>query len=485
MQIKRFEANSMSEALQQVKRELGSDAVILSARSLKRGRGIWGKIRSSGVEVTAAMDTKPFANDRSRKYSTKTVNPHPGGQWRHQPTVSRRHQQILKSYGDHSDLVRKPSAVDQRRTATRKDSSANDDIYQLLIRQNIKKEYATEIVANLPHRSFTPTNGAVTSQVEPLANALRAAGVMSKPYSNNNDSRHILALVGPPGVGKTSTLAKLAAYFSVGANKTVACINMDNYRVAGSTQLKTYAHILGMPVVEAASRKQLTAAIKSFQNHDVVLIDTPAINRQDESSTRHFSRVLRKDPAIETLLLIDALSREEEQFDLLDRTTCLSVKRLILTKTDECISLGGTVNLLIRSGLPWSFETAGQQTMGYLKEASCHSLAEALLGEKKHTGHSEIPTQRESHAKMAGPKRHAKPSAPAEFFVANRNSDVFHTPDCKWTKMIKEDHIVVFGDMQDAEKKRFKPCRYCCPAGLPKRIDENWGLDVKKAVGYR
>ena len=486
MQIKRFEARSMSEALQRVKAELGPDAVILSARSLQRGRGILAKIRGTGVEVTAAIDARPAVTERAGRYGTGAFNTHSSDPSYHKHMVSRRRQHLLRSYGGNIQEDRRSTASGHRSNNQRSISPSTDDVYRQLILQGVKKEYASEIVANIP-RSYPQVDTArITSNVASLAAALKATGIVAKPLPIRAKTKHIIALIGSPGVGKTSTLAKLAAHYSVNTDKTVGCIAMDNYRVAGTAQLKTYAHILGLPVAEAVNRKQLNAALKEFKDHDLIFIDTPAINRRDDASTRLISKWLAKNPAIEPILLVDATAREEEQFDLLDRIKHLSVKRVIITKADESIHMGAAVNLLIRSGLHWSYATAGRQVMGHLTEASCSALAGALLSEKDRVGRQKDVRRR--FMRKSNPAAAKRPSDPATlvgYFVANRNSDVFHSPDCKWTKLIKEDHIVVFENTADAEKKRFKPCRYCCPSKPESIHGDAWNQRMKRAVGYR
>ena len=422
----------MSEALQQVKSELGADAVILSARSFQRRRGILGKFRRAGVEVTAAVDAKPAATNRARTHYVDNVCDQSGDPAFRQPAYGR-HRHILKSYGENIDDDRRPPVSSPGKKARSTGLPVKNDVYRRLIQQSIKKEYAFEIVSKLPRHAFQNDKDGFASNAAPLAAALKAAGIVAKPLKISAEKKRIVALVGPPGVGKTSTIAKLAAHFAVSTDSTVGCISMDNYRIAGTAQLKMYAHIIGIPVAEAVTRRQLTAALKSFRHHDVVLIDTPAINRHEDASTRRISTIMAKNPAIEVILLVDATAREEEQFDLLDRTKHLPIKRLIITKADESINMGGTVNLLIRSGLPWSYSTVGRQVMGNLKEASCHVLADSLFVRQIKADNQKVVEWRVQKKGNTVSKPHPMEGAKAGDQVTLDNSDSIDSPNCKWT----------------------------------------------------
>ncbi|QSV47151.1 flagellar biosynthesis protein FlhF [Geobacter benzoatilyticus] len=203
------------------------------------------------------------------------------------------------------------------------------------------------------------------------------------PLAFKKNSPRIIALVGPTGVGKTTTIAKLAANYALRENHRAALITIDNFRVGAVEQLKTYSRIMGVPVEVATTPAELEAAIELHSDKDLILIDTAGRSHKDNEKIEELRSFLESRFAIEIHLCLAATTRDRELQEVVERFGVLPISRVIFTKLDESESYGGIVNAHLRTKFPLSYFTTGQRVPEDLEIATPGKLAGLVLGEIK------------------------------------------------------------------------------------------------------
>jgi flagellar biosynthesis protein FlhF len=192
-------------------------------------------------------------------------------------------------------------------------------------------------------------------------------------------STRITALVGPPGVGKTTTLVKLAVNYGLAARKPVLILSMDNYRVAATEQLRTYATILGVGFQVLETVTALAQSIEEHRGKDLILIDTPGFAAADMESAAPLARFLATRADIDTQLVLSASTKSSDLRRIADGFEVFAPHRLIFTRLDETNSYGQILSESVRTGKALSFFSTGQRIPEDLREASPSELIELVL----------------------------------------------------------------------------------------------------------
>lgn len=429
MQIKRFEAKNMTEALWLIKKELGPEAVILSARSLKRERGILGTFKKNGVEITAATDNLLYQSEEEKTLAKRDFD---------------------RAKNDRFDL---------KMRSYRNDKNVISSLKSKLLFQDVNEDVAYKLTEELKKIFLAKDLIDEKKMMEILAFTINDMGAEFRPIKIKQGSRKVIALIGPAGVGKTTTAAKVAAVWKFQKKRDVAMIQLDNHRIGGVDQIKAFSKIMGVPVEIISDKNGLKEAIKKFKHKELVIIDTPGVNCKNDMEVEKFYKYFEKIKIIETHLLLSATTKEKDFINITERFNKFEIDRLIFTKIDESSTHGNILSHLIRTRIPVSCFTCGHQIPESIEDASLERLLSLIIrgGKEKRRG-IDFVKNIETMSNKENKENYNK-----EYFVANQNSDVFHKPGCKWTRMIKEDNIVVFKSISEAEAKRFKPCRYCTP----------------------
>ncbi len=185
----------------------------------------------------------------------------------------------------------------------------------------------------------------------------------------------IVVLVGPTGVGKTTTLAKLGAILGLEGKGRVAFVTLDTYRLAAPDQLKQYADIIEVPIKVAFRPEDLRSALRTFTNHDVVLVDTVGRSHRNEEDLAELSRFMGELPGAEVLLVVSATTKDEDLTAICRAFRPLGVAGAVVTKLDETSCYGGVVNLLVGERLPVHYMTTGQAVPNDIQAADARALA--------------------------------------------------------------------------------------------------------------
>jgi flagellar biosynthesis protein FlhF len=482
MQIKRFEAKSMSAALRLIKAELGPEAVILSARSIKKGSRILGSLKSSGVEVTAAIDTYSQARSNSERPARKAKAAGQQAKLGH-PYPAHRTKRVMPSYKDPTDAsVRKDALIESSAECFGEGKKVLFELYHQLLSQDVDADIAgdlTEGIKLIPAANQRLLNGESKSV---LASLLEHMGLNAEPIQLDPSGPKIIAFLGTSGAGKTTTIAKLAAHFSIDHNKDVGLITFDDMRIAAIEQIRAFAKIMGVPIEAASNRSDLKTHLKRFKRKDLILIDTPGFSQKNSDQIKELLAHFEKLNAIQIQLVLAAPTKEKDLMDTIKSLEAVGTKRLVFTKLDETNTVGNLLNVLIRTNIPLSYITAGQQVPDDIRPASIAHLVQLLFRNRTASNFQQIAMQSAGTEQRSAAISNGSQPTRSAIFVANRNSDVYHSAGCKWTKKIKRQHIITFESAEAAAQKHFLPCRNCNPEQVdrqPIAFSEGDKMNVK------
>ena len=364
MKIKRFVAQDMRQALRMVREALGEDAVILSNKTIE-----------GGVELTAAVDladdVQPDTFDhRIPRQSEEPVAP------AHAP----HHQESLEDLRREMHNLRRWMQAELSGLSWY-DLGQRSPHSQQLLGQLMALGLGAELARSLAERVRDIEDPA---QAWHKALYLLAAEIRvceADPIEHGG----VVALVGPTGVGKTTTIAKIAARFALRhGHRNVALITTDSFRIGARDQLQTYARILNVPVRTATSREEMDTALNMLGDRRLVLIDTAGMAAAHERIVDQRETLAAAGSALTTLLTLSATTEAAAVHRALRLFAEFKPDACVLTKLDEAASLGGVLSALVQAGLSTAFVTDGQRVPEDLQPARAHPLvtrAAELLAE--------------------------------------------------------------------------------------------------------
>jgi len=380
MHIKNFEAETMSRALLLVKREFGPDAVILSARSVKGGL-----LKNRRVEVTAATDTPPVQERKNRtpgavartakRRSSDFSAPRP---WQ---AMAAYRLKPASSAAASRHRNRWAAADGQPPSATAFRENQNPALRRHLRQQGIGRELADELFQEM--ELFDPGDSRRDTR-QALASVFAEIGLRCERIRIRQGTTTVAALVGPPGVGKTTTVVKLAALANnrLGADR-VGIIAVDNARMGVVEQLLNFATVIGVEARVVRKPIELSRALACFRKKALVLVDTAGVNSGDRRQLLELNNFFRRcRHEVEIHLLLAASTKEEDLLKMAEGFEVLSFSRLLFTRVDESTTHGNLVNIMNRTQTPVSYFSQGQRVPEDLKIATLEKLADLVLGER-------------------------------------------------------------------------------------------------------
>ena len=464
MKIKRFEASSMSEALRKIKKEFGEEAVILSAKTVRKN-SLLGKHKSGRVVVTAAVDSAP-ALVEAKKIEIRE-NPATLGTIDGQETapISNTGINILKKFKPITLTGQKkvkPKIV--QLMSAEQESTKQRYLYDLMVSQGISEEIAADM-ENKAAALLPRENVSIQDYIGSLAQVLEAKGLIGTVRPKKRSRQRIMVMLGPSGVGKTSAVAKLCAKHTLQLEESVALISFDNQRVAGTAELERYARIMDVPFKTIFELNDVNAVMEELAPFDLVIIDTPGLTGEDQILCEQLRRLVAaiKDP--ECYLLVNADVQEKVMAKIIDLFRPLGVQRLFFTKMDWVVDIGPMINQTVASNLPIAYFSDNAKVPDGIQVATAHDLARRMIPQNQ-----DPPAWQDDSSVTV--IQHRNCGSQGSYYVANRNSDIFHLNNCKSVQRINTDNMIVFKDPSEAMGRQFKPCRMCCSELIfPKPID--------------
>lgn len=349
MQIKKYRATTIKEATAKIKNALGPEAMIISTRKLdgKEGNNLFevGAVPAEDI----ISNSNPIGEVKSELMSIKEMI-----------------YLLSHSEGIIEKLMRNTALM---------------NLYVKLIRSGVNDHYA---------RIFLQRAGALDGQTgdhmknikEKIIKEIMKVIETKDIFETKGKNKTVAAFIGTTGVGKTTTIAKLAAQLMLKARKKVGLVSIDNYRIGAMEQLKTYANILGIPCYPAFNKKDLLFALRRMEGRDVVLIDTAGRSHYDRSKIEELNRMITNDLKISSHLLLSVATTDSEMTKTAINFGALKFHSYIFTKIDEAQMCGSVVNQMMKLSLPISFITTGQNVPEDIERADKRRILNLLLSEE-------------------------------------------------------------------------------------------------------
>ncbi len=400
MIIKKFQAKTEEEAVSAARKEMGENVVIMSVRSLKK-KGLFSFLKKPVVEVTVGMEEeteRPATNAFSmlaRQSVGQTINrgmvkPNPDIIEEPEIPETKKNDKVIEQRLDNLQSLLEKQLV---KTHEKDDFDKNvpEDssvqflklIYKTLIDNEVSENYANELLDEIGKIDTAKASVDLILGNIYQKMILKFGQPVTIPLGL--DRQRVIFFIGPTGVGKTTTIAKLASKLVVDHKKKVVLLTTDTYRIAAAEQLKTYASILDVPFRVIYTEEEMMAAVKDYGDYDYILVDTAGHsqhNAEQKDSMAHFLRSIDDSVDKDTYLVVSATTKYRDLLAIADAYSEFTDYKLIFTKLDETTTLGNLFNLCMYTGASMSYVTCGQNVPDDIEVFSPQSTVKQLLGGK-------------------------------------------------------------------------------------------------------
>jgi flagellar biosynthesis protein FlhF len=415
--INKFQGKTKEEAIQKAKTEFGETAVIMNVKEVKP-KGIFRIFKSTTYEVTAAMEEKEqnvnqtiamqnmkklhdsinFAADEkieipkqeskpAEKIDTKSVRMPDFSQLiRQEQKKESEERQIEKRLDDLSNRLEESLGHTSGGVELTKEPSAEElnfirILYSTLLKNEVSEKYVNQILDEV--EQFIRPGNSVDMILANVYQKLILRFGQPKPIDLSGAKPKVLVFVGPTGVGKTTTIAKIASKYKVDYDKKVAFITSDTYRIAATEQLQVYANILDAPMTIVYSKDEINSAIEKYADYDMVFVDTAGFSHKNTPQRDDMKKLLdeidekyRK----EVYLVLSATTKYKDLLEIVDIYREITDYKFIFTKLDETTTYGNLLNIKLYAGAELSYMTIGQNVPDDIAIFDTQKIVKQLLG---------------------------------------------------------------------------------------------------------
>jgi flagellar biosynthesis protein FlhF len=436
MRVKRYVVDSMPDALQKIRSDLGKDAVILNTKEIRSG-GFLGLFGKKKIEVIAATDTNAqssaaAASSAATAFSKVLAQASSAG-YKPQPQVKEAYAAAASKIAvlDQEEafypkpsvppvempaakafempkaqaapaIIREPAQEDRliaeikqmkemmSRLATQQElPPVYPEPLEKLRLHLLDQEVSPDIVRKLVEEAWEEVKEKHdTSWNEEQARELIRSGLHKIIHTDEvrgiRPDTRIAHFVGPTGVGKTTTIAKLAAEQVLKHNRKVGFITSDTYRIAAVEQLKTYGNILNVPLEVVFSPQELSKAFHQLEDRDIIFMDTAGRNFRNQMYVSELNSLLATRGNSETFLVLSLTAKYKDMQEITRNFAKFHLDKVLFTKKDETHSYGTIVNLLYDFPIKLSYVTNGQNVPDDISEASTDRILDLILGGEEH-----------------------------------------------------------------------------------------------------
>lgn len=415
MIIKKFQGKTEADATEQAKKELGPNVVIMNVKNVKR-KGIFALFRPHMVEVTAAVEEESERVAYAKKEEpVKAEESIPVPVNKAQPIFS---EETIRQF--ELSVAAKPKETEKIEKAEAKAIEEKLDNLQNLLEQKFQPKEAEAVQAE----PVTDEKSAELIKFEKLLYNKMIENEVNETYANQiieemeknikpnmpfdqalaniyqkmilkfgkpetitpaKAGPKVVFFIGPTGVGKTTTIAKVASKFSVEGKKKVALLTTDTYRIAAAEQLRTYADILEVPFRVIYTVEEIENALRDFKDYDYIFVDTAGHSHKNETQKANMNEFIHSvDGKVEkeAYLVLSATTKYRDLLSIADSYSEMTDYKLIFTKLDETITLGNLLNLKLYTGAPLSYVTCGQNVPDDIEQFNPQKTVKILLGGK-------------------------------------------------------------------------------------------------------
>lgn len=401
MIIKKFQGKTEKEALEAAQKELGSGVVLMSAKELKR-KGFLAFFKPRMMEVTVALEEEPDRVMPAKREQAKASHPLGKGQ----DVRAGSEENILERKEGNTDKVIEEklenlqSLLEKQLQKTEADKTQEEEkgdeekpkqddsnvrflklLYHTMLENEINEKYANQIIDELDAvlKPNMPIDFMLSSVYQKMILKFGQSGGI-KPAKKNPK---VVFFVGPTGVGKTTTIAKLASRYRVDEKKAVALFTTDTYRIAAAEQLRTYANILEVPFRVIYSVEEIRQGIRDFHDYDYIFVDTAGHSHQNvkqREAMEEFIKAVDETIEREVYLVVSATTKYKDLISIAEAYSVMTDYKLIFTKLDETMTLGNLLNLKLYTGAQMSYVTCGQNVPDDMEDFNPQKTVKKLLG---------------------------------------------------------------------------------------------------------
>jgi len=405
MIIKKYVGKTEAEAIESAKKELGNDVVVMNVKEVKP-KGLFAFLRSKTVEVTVAREDERDKFSPLRKESTgKEPNERTEKKPESTSSIEEKLENlqnllVSKLQSEENFRAQQTSAeksvdtevAQQEDDATVSETEPKEDeyvrflkvLYNTMIDNEVDEHYANQIIDGLD-RGYKPGQnfdqllaGVYQKMILKLGKAEKITPAKEGPK--------VVIFIGPTGVGKTTTIAKVASQFAVEQKKKVALVTADTYRIAAAEQLRTYANIMQVPFRVIYSEEDMTTVINDFKEYDYIFVDTMGHSHRNEEqrdNTKNLIDSIEKLAENQCYLVLSATTKYKDLLRIVDNYKVIADYNLIFTKLDETYTLGNLLNLKLYTNASIAYVTCGQNVPEDIEVFDPQKTVKLLLGGKK------------------------------------------------------------------------------------------------------
>lgn len=400
MIIKKYQAKTESEAMEQAKKELGSGVVVMNVRSIKK-KGFFAIFQPKLVEVTVARedeDERTLLKREPQQTQPKVEMP-----VKKTPLIPKELVQSTMERSEISDgksieeklnslqnlLEKQLKPAEEEKTEAEKPEKKSEAdafmqlLYNTMIENEVDEKYANQIIDE-----FEKNNKANMPMDYALSNVYQKLILkFGKPVEIEPAQKgaKVIFFIGPTGVGKTTTIAKLASKFQLDEKKRVALLTADTYRIAAVEQLRVYANILEVPFEVIYSTEDLELALQHYADYDYIMVDTAGHSHHNEAQKDAMNQLIGcvgEKAETEVYLVVSATTKYKDLLSIVNAYQDMVDYKLIFTKLDETTSYGNLLNLKLYTGVPLSYVTCGQNVPDDIERFNPQKTVKHLLGGK-------------------------------------------------------------------------------------------------------
>jgi flagellar biosynthesis protein FlhF len=395
--IKKFQANTETEAIMLAKEEMGKDAIVMNIKTIAP-KGIYKLFRKPSVEITAAVDDAvSYKNDKPKEELLRkprmNFNPDIIYEDRVKPAglsgkeTSGEPSAIEQKLNNLQNLLEKQlnTKETEEREEPKAAAEANKNlacvqlVYNQLVSNEVDEIYANQIISEIDgtFRSDASIDKILASIYQKLVLKLG----QPKTIELGEKGPKFVFFIGPTGVGKTTTIAKIASKYKMEQNAKIVFLTADTYRIAAVEQLRTYANILGIPIEVIYTEEDLEQAEEKYADYDIVFVDTAGRSHRNKEQRDDIERLLNIIPEEkkEIYLVLSATTKYRDLIKMTEVYSDITSYNLIFTKLDETGSVGNLLNIRMLTNAPLSYVTFGQNVPDDISKIDAQSIAKKLL----------------------------------------------------------------------------------------------------------